>query len=156
AGAYWPTRIAAGVERTLIAPLFTNTGPIGELSVINRDTEFTEDDAVELQRLADQVAVAVANARLYEEARAAADRYRQAVDDERRARDAVGQSEARYRNLFETATDAIYTLDTHGSFTDVNEATCEMSGRSRSLSPGSVAASSCDIRRPTASFGSVR
>jgi len=130
--AYAPTRIAAGVERTLIAPLFSNTGPIGALSVINRDTEFTEDDAVVLQRLADQVAVAVANARLYEEARAAADRYRQAVDDERRARDAVGQSEARYRNLFETATDAIYTLDTHGSFTDVNEATCEMSGRRRS------------------------
>lgn len=130
--AYAPTRIAAGVERTLIAPLFSNTGPIGALSVINRDTEFTEDDAVVLQRLADQVAVAVANARLYEEARAAADRYRQAVDDERRARDAVGQSEARYRNLFETATDAIYTLDTHGSFTDVNEATCEMSGRHRS------------------------
>jgi PAS domain S-box-containing protein len=129
--AYPPTRIAAGVDRTLIAPLFSNTEAIGVLSVINRDTEFTDDDAIVLQRLADQVAVAVANARLYEEARGVAERYRRAVEDERRARDAVGQSEARYRNLFETATDAIYTLDTHGSFTDVNEATCGMSGRSR-------------------------
>src|SRR5205823_4408588 len=68
---------------------------------------------------------------LYEEARAAADRYRKAVEDERRARDAVAQSEGRYRNLFETATDAIYTLDSQGSFTSVNEATCEMSGRTR-------------------------
>lgn len=129
--AYAPTRIAAGVERTLIAPLFSNTEAIGALSVINREAEFTEDDAVVLQRLADQVAVAVANARLYEEVHAAADRYRKAVEDERRARDAVVQSEARYRNLFETATDAIYTLDASGAFTDVNEATCEMAGRRR-------------------------
>jgi len=129
--AYGPTRIAANVDRTIAAPLYSSSGAIGVLSVINRDTAFTDDDATVLQRLADQVAVAVGNARLYEEAKAAADRYRQAVEDERRARDAVGQSEARYRNLFETATDAIYTLDTHSAFTSVNEATCEMSGRSR-------------------------
>ncbi|MDB4876865.1 MAG: hypothetical protein JWM41_3311 [Gemmatimonadetes bacterium] len=129
--AYTPTRIAANVRNTLIAPLFSSEEVIGALSVINRDSEFTEDDAVVLQRLADQVAVAVANARLYEEAKGAADRYRQASEDERRARDAVAQSEARYRNLFETATDAIYTLDTQGSFTSVNEATCEMSGKLR-------------------------
>jgi PAS domain S-box-containing protein len=129
--AYGPTRIAANVERTLVAPLFSSSGPIGALSVINREAEFTGDDAVVLQRLADQVAVAVSNARLYEEARAAADGYRKAIEDERRARDAVAQSEARYRNLFETATDAIYTLDTHGFFTSVNEATCEMAGRAR-------------------------
>ncbi|HMA22973.1 MAG TPA: PAS domain S-box protein, partial [Gemmatimonadaceae bacterium] len=131
ADAYTPTRIAAGIERTLIAPLYSNTEAIGALSVINRDTEFTDDDAVVLQRLADQVAVAVANARLYEESRAAVDRYRHAVEEERRARDAVEQSQARYRNLFETATDAIYTLDARGFFTDVNEATCEMAGCSR-------------------------
>ena len=48
------------------------------------------------------------------------------VTEERRARDAVAHSEARYRNLFETATDAIYTLDARGSFTSVNEATCAL------------------------------
>ncbi len=50
------------------------------------------------------------------------------VSDERRARDAVSQSEARYRNLFESATDAIYTLDVHGSFTSANQATCALTG----------------------------
>ena len=50
------------------------------------------------------------------------------VSDERRARDAVSQSEARYRNLFESATDAIYTLDLHGSFTSANAATCALTG----------------------------
>ena len=127
--AYGPTRIAANVERTLVAPLFASDGATGVLAVINRDAEFTADDATVLQRLADQVAVAVANAHLYEEVKAAADRYRQASEDERRARDAVAQSEARYRNLLETATDAIYTLDAQGSFTSANEATCLMSGR---------------------------
>ena len=48
------------------------------------------------------------------------------VTDERRARDAVVQSETRYRNLFETATDAIYTLDANGAFTSVNQATCSI------------------------------
>jgi PAS domain S-box-containing protein len=129
--AYGPTRIAANVERTLVAPLFSSTGAIGALAIINRSAEFTQDDAEVLQRLADQVAVAVSNARLYEEAQEAAERYRRAIEDERRARDAVGQSEARYRNLFETATDAIYTLDGHGSFTSVNEATCLLAGRTR-------------------------
>ncbi len=53
------------------------------------------------------------------------------ITDERRARDAVAQSEARYRNLFETATDAIYTLDAKGTFTSVNDATCRISGFDR-------------------------
>jgi len=50
------------------------------------------------------------------------------VTTERRARDAVIQSEARYRNLFESATDAIYTVDLDGSFTSLNDATVELSG----------------------------
>ena len=85
--AYTPTRIAASIERTINAPLLSVTGAIGVLTVINRDTPFTQDDAAVLQRLADQVAAAVSNARLYEEARATAERYRQAVEDERRARE---------------------------------------------------------------------
>lgn len=128
---YGPTRIAANLERTLISPLITSAGAIGALAVLNRDAAFTDDDATVLQRLADQVAVAVSNARLYEEAREAAERYRKAVEDERRARDAVAQSEGRYRNLFESATDAIYTLDAHGAFTSMNEATCDLAGQPR-------------------------
>ena len=128
---YSPTRIAADINRTINAPLIANAGAIGILSVANRESEFTAEDAMVLERLADQVAVAISNARLYEEARDAADRYRKAIDDERRAREAVAASEGRYRNLFETASDAIYTLDGHGSFTSVNEATAELSGRRR-------------------------
>jgi PAS domain S-box-containing protein len=48
------------------------------------------------------------------------------VTDERRARDAVAHSEARYRNIFETATDPLFTLDPHGSVTSSNDATCHL------------------------------
>ncbi|MEO6446895.1 MAG: PAS domain S-box protein [Gemmatimonadaceae bacterium] len=57
------------VQRSVIVPLVTARGIIGVLSVYNRPAEFTTDDARVLQRLADQVAVAIVNARLYEEVR---------------------------------------------------------------------------------------
>ena len=53
------------------------------------------------------------------------------VTDQRRARDAVAQSEARYRNIFETATDPLFTLDTHGSVSSANDATCVLLDVSR-------------------------
>jgi PAS domain S-box-containing protein len=50
------------------------------------------------------------------------------VTDERRARDAVADSERRYRSLFEQAFDAIYTLDRDRRFTSANDATCRLLG----------------------------
>jgi len=228
---YGPGLTVASITKGVIAPLASGNAALGVLAVMNRAADFTSDDALTLQRLGDQVAVAVANARLYEDAEALAERYRRVVEttsdailmldgerrivfanhaaetlfgtigtlvglpvaafipaesqeriadldartlagssqrydatlvradgerrqvsvgtsplreagavtgivaslrdvtDERRAREAVTQSESRYRNLFETASDAIYTLDAHGSFTSVNEATCRMAGR---------------------------
>ena len=129
--AYGPSRIAANVERTLVAPLFVNSGAIGALAVMNRDVEFTNEDAVVLQRLADQVAVAVTNARLYEEAQAAADRYRRAVEDERRARAAAAKSEERYTRLVESASDGIFTVHPDGTMMAVNRSMERASGRRR-------------------------
>jgi PAS domain S-box-containing protein len=68
-GAYERTRTAAGIGKTISAPLLTPDGPIGLLSAINRTTDFTDADARVLERLASQLALAVVNARLYEEAR---------------------------------------------------------------------------------------
>ena len=53
------------------------------------------------------------------------------VTDEFRARHAVAKSEARYHNVFEGASDAIYTTDLNGTFTSMNSATCRMSGCTR-------------------------
>ncbi|MBA3890656.1 MAG: PAS domain S-box protein [Gemmatimonadaceae bacterium] len=216
-------------RRVLVVPLISRTGPIGVLAAVDRDRPFTDSDAELLQRMADQVAMAVVNATLFDQVATLAERYRLVVEttrdaivitdrtrrivfsnaaadelfgvaqgsrpamaslvppelradvaahedsalagqpqryesvvlrpdgerrtiavataplyeqgeitgivatlrdvtEERRARDAVAESEARYRNLFETATDAIYTLDLAGTFTSLNEATCDFTG----------------------------
>lgn len=81
------------------------------------------------------------------------------VTDERRARDAVTHSEARYRNLFETATDSIYTLDLCGCFTSTNEATCALVGAPReSLLGRSVVAllDPAEVERVTDLFRAAR
>jgi PAS domain S-box-containing protein len=56
----------ASIRRTVIAPLTTARGTIGSIAVINRETPFSDDDGRVLQRLADHVAMAIVNARLFE------------------------------------------------------------------------------------------
>ena len=53
------------------------------------------------------------------------------VSDMRRAHQDVARSEARYRHLFEDASDAIMTFDSLGRFTSVNDAGEQISGYSR-------------------------
>ena len=53
------------VRRAVIVPLRTARGTIGALSVYNRAEEFRSGDVRILQRLADQVAVAIVNSRLF-------------------------------------------------------------------------------------------
>ena len=66
-----PTQRAANIRRAVMVPLLTARGVIGVLTANDREAPFTDDDVRTLQRLADQCAVAVFNARLFEEARAA-------------------------------------------------------------------------------------
>ena len=62
-----PTMRLIAATRAVTVPLVTARGIIGTLSVYNGPDDFTADDARVLQRLADQVAVAIVNARLFEE-----------------------------------------------------------------------------------------
>jgi PAS domain S-box-containing protein len=57
----------AQIRNTIIVPLSSVNGPVGVLTVFNRADAFAVDDAEVLHRLADQVAMAVVNARLFEE-----------------------------------------------------------------------------------------
>ncbi|MFI5231049.1 MAG: PAS domain S-box protein [Gemmatimonadales bacterium] len=66
--AYERTRALGPVQKVVAAPLLTPDGPIGVLSVGNREADFTEEDGRVAERLAAQLALAVVNARLYEEA----------------------------------------------------------------------------------------
>src|SRR5215208_2365900 len=77
---YRPLRLVANIRKTLMVPLATSRGAIGALSVINRAADFTEADARVLRRLADLVAVAVVNARLFEAAAEATREWTVAFD----------------------------------------------------------------------------
>jgi two-component system NtrC family sensor kinase len=70
----------APIQRMVIAPLMTGRGTIGSIAVINRDRPFDQDDGKVLQRLADQVAVAIVNARLFEEVEKATREWKVAFD----------------------------------------------------------------------------
>lgn len=70
----------ARIQRTIIAPFVTGRGTIGGIAVINRDRAFDQDDAKVLQRLADQVSVAIVNARLFEEIERATQEWKVAFD----------------------------------------------------------------------------
>jgi two-component system NtrC family sensor kinase len=121
------------IERIIVAPLVAASGPIGTLTVMNRAMPFTADDGNILQRLADQIVVAIANARLYEEARETGEQHRRAVEDERRAREVAAQSEERYARLVESAFDAIFTLDQDGRITSANQSLERAIGKPRQV-----------------------
>jgi two-component system NtrC family sensor kinase len=53
------------------------------------------------------------------------------ITDAKRAQDTLARSEARYRHLVESASDAIVTLDANGRFTTVNHAAENISGYRR-------------------------
>ena len=134
------------IERIVVAPLVASSGPIGTLTAVNRATPFTTEDRDVLQRLADQIVVAIANARLYEEVSETAERHRRAVEDERRAREVAAQSEERYARLVESAFDAIFTVDHAGVITSANHSLEHACGKSREQLLGSPAVELVDPR----------
>lgn len=73
-------RDAVGVTKFAAVPMRTAAGPIGVLSVVNRETDFVEADVRILERLASQLAVAVEKVRLFEEASDATRELRAAFD----------------------------------------------------------------------------
>ncbi|MBY0490060.1 MAG: PAS domain S-box protein [Gemmatimonadaceae bacterium] len=77
------SRVVSGlmkIQRTIVAPLGTGRGTIGAVAVLNRERGFDQEDAKVLQRLADQVAVAIVNARLFEEVEKATREWKLAFD----------------------------------------------------------------------------
>jgi PAS domain S-box-containing protein len=79
-GAYLPLQRIAPIRSTVIAPLTTGRGIIGAIAVVNREAPFTATDARILQRLGDQVSVAIVNARLFEEVERATREWKVAFD----------------------------------------------------------------------------
>ncbi len=90
------------VRAILQVPLTVGNAAIGVLAVDNQQSErtFSENDQYLLSALADYAAIAIENARLYQETKS---------------------SEARYRDLFANAYDLIFTLDRQLRIQSINK-----------------------------------
>jgi two-component system NtrC family sensor kinase len=90
------------VRAILQVPLTVGNSVIGVLAVDNQQSErvFSENDQYLLSALADYAAIAIENARLYQQAR---------------------RNEERYRDLFANANDLIFTLDQQLSIQSINK-----------------------------------
>lgn len=90
-------------------------GSLDGLLVIVRDLPIGPEEEWQLSALADQAAIALRNARLYEMELAEANRER------RETLQALRSSKARINRILESITDIFYSLDKDWRFTDVNK-----------------------------------
>jgi PAS domain S-box-containing protein len=95
------------------------------LLVISREQPLTEEEEWQLSALADQAAIALRNARLYEMELAEANREREETLE------ALQASNAHNKRILESITDLFYQLDRDWRFTNVNRQTEERLGRPR-------------------------
>lgn len=75
-----PILTFAGINRVLVVPLSSGGEMIGAFAVTNREDPYTDDIARVMQRLSDQVSVAIANARLFGAVERATREWKMAFD----------------------------------------------------------------------------
>jgi two-component system NtrC family sensor kinase len=109
AGAALKVKTGFLVRAILQVPLTVGNNVIGVLAVDNQQSErtFSENDQYLLSALADYAAIAIENARLYQE---------------------VKESEERYRDLFTNAYDLIFTLDRQLRIQSINKVGVALTG----------------------------
>ncbi len=116
---------ALGVLGQIIyAPLRSEDGTVGLLEVVGKG--LTEADVPAIATFANQTAIALENARLYEEARAWAAELEQKVE-QRTAE--LSASEERYRILSDTSPDMIFVIDREDRVQYVNRLAAAQFGK---------------------------
>ncbi len=107
--------VKEGIKSQIIVPLKSKDVVVGTLCVAMCSHRRFSDDEVELlTAIGNQIGVAVENARLYEH--------------ERDVTKQLKLSEERYRELFESANDAIWVHDLEGNLMAANRASEELTG----------------------------
>jgi len=106
-----------GMRAEVIVPLKAKGNVVGTLAGAMRESrQFLSDEVELLTTIGSQVGMAIENARLYQRERLAAGQ--------------ILASERRYREIFESAHDAIWIHDSHGNIIAANKATEELTGYS--------------------------
>jgi len=103
-----------GVESLLCVPILSREKVTGVMS-LNRlgDRFFRDEDLHLLGRIAHQAAIAIENARLFEQAQ-------WEIAERKRAEEALRESEETYRSLVNTISDLIFTIDVEGNILFAN------------------------------------
>jgi PAS domain S-box-containing protein len=116
----FPTLLPAfdtGLRSMLMAPLFSKDQVIGVLHLRSCELNiYAERDLRLAEKVGNQISGAIANAELYAE--------------RMRAKEALRESEKRYRQVVENAVEIIYATDHKGNFTYANAATLKVVGYS--------------------------
>ena len=96
-------------------PLVVHAKAIGALTVQSADeAAFTDEDIAALQTMADQLAIAIQNAQLYEQAQ-------KDIEERIQAEKALKESEKNFRLLFEHSPLGTYIADPSGKILDANQ-----------------------------------
>jgi len=104
-----------GARSLLVVPMKTKGEVVGTLSVaVRMPRQFDKEEVDLVTAIANQIGVAIENARLYEKERLAMQR--------------LAVSERNFRGLFENANDAIWVHDLHGNYVVANRASEKVTG----------------------------
>ncbi len=120
----------------ILVPMKVEGKTIGVLQVQSHKKDaYSQEDVDLLASLGNVAAVAIQNSRLY-------NRLQQELVERRRIESALRESEARYRLLFNSASDSIFIHDLNGKILEVNQRACERLGYSReellNMSPADI------------------
>ncbi len=114
----------------LVVPLQVKEKVIGVLTLLTGEAgdPFTERERALAQAVANQAAIAIENARLFSETRAARDAVLNMLEDLDDTARQVKASEAQYRTVVENATELIWTRDSEGRVTFANRYAEQVTG----------------------------
>ena len=112
-------------EQTLVSVPVTGKSSLKGLLFIVRNSPLNQDEEWQLAALADQAAIALRNARLYEMELREASRERDATLA------ALLESNQKISNILESITDLFYSVDRQWRFVEINRQTQSRFGKSR-------------------------
>ena len=113
----WTECKKAGLHSFAAIPLLLGNQHIGVVGVASAGKRDFKQAAHFLKTVADQLAICIQNAKLFEQTRAYAAHLEQQIAERRRAEEVLHKSEDRFRALAESTSDWLWEIDQYGVYT---------------------------------------